>query len=388
MTHGTSIARLFRTVVMVAARRRVAPLAVAVLSLGLSVAPGWAAGPLTLVSSVTFGYRAFDVILDGTLAYVATEKGLTILDISNPTEPVVRGSVASIRSNRAYGLAKKGSFVYLAAGRGGMQVIDVSNPSEPLTVGRGWVGGIIYDVAVHPTASAAYAASYGGELYVWDITNPAAPRLTQQLGVLSWRGSSASNLESMRELTDSGSAYVTGVSTAGNYVFAGDWNYGGLYVWDSSDPLHLTFKGTHRTICLFRSEADVARGVVYMLVTWARWSGVYTVPLSLLDPFVETRWDTCAVCGHEPSSVYMDGGGIGISPNGTYVISAGGRNYGELRIIDVSDPADLVTVAMVPIGRHYLRNGQGMGVAARGNHIYVAAGMMGFRVYSFPGLSD
>ena len=38
----------------------------------------------------------------------------------------------------------------------------------------------------------------------------------------------------------------------------------------------------------------------------------------------------------------------------------------------------------IPIGNHSLKNGQGMGVAARGNLIDVAAGMMRVQVYSFP----
>ena len=356
------------------------------LLLVLPAMPAWAVGPLTFLNSVTFGYRAFDIIAEGNLAYVATEKGLTILDISNPTQPVVRGSAASIKGNRAYGLAKKGNFIYLAASRAGMQVIDVSNPSAPVTVTAASKGGIIYDVAVHPTANAAYAVSYGGELYVWDITNPAAPRLAQQLGILAWRGTSESNVTAMRNLTEDGSAYGTGVSTAGNFVFAGDWNYGGLYAWDSTNPLHLTFVGTHRTICLFRMEADVSRDVVYMLVTWARFSGLYTVPISLLQPVGETRADTCTVCGFEKSAVYMDGGGLAISPNGKYVVTAGGRSNGLLKVIDVTDPVNLEAVAQTTLGPHYLRNGQGMGVVARGNVIYVAAGMLGVRVYSFPGL--
>ncbi len=58
--------------------------------------PGRADGPLSdpALASVSVGSRAHDIILDGNFAYVATDKGLTILDLSrDPRHPVPRGSV-------------------------------------------------------------------------------------------------------------------------------------------------------------------------------------------------------------------------------------------------------------------------------------------------------
>jgi hypothetical protein len=369
-------------------RGRAALAVIAAVVVVLAASPGWSDGPLKLETSLKLGVRALDLILDGNLAYLATEKGLTIIDVSDPLHPVRRGSVLALKGNRSYGLAKKGSHIYLAAGRAGMQVIDVSNPDAPTTIGSAYVGGMIWDVAVHPTANAAYAASFRGQVQVFDISNPAAPRLTQRVGALSSRSDSERNLAAMRDLTPQGNAYVTGVSTAGNYVFAGDWNYGALYAWDSTDPLHLTFAGTHRTICLFRSEADLSRGVVYMLITWGRFSGLETIPISLLDPFDATAFDACPECGRQPSGISIDGGGVGFSSNGKYAFYAGGRGRGEVRIVDVRDPTNLRSVAVLPIGLHYTRLGQGMGIVPRGNHLFVAAGLLGLQVYSFPGLSD
>lgn len=393
MRHTNRIVHRLGAVVATMARQRMVSVILAAVLLALTASPGRGAGPgpgnLKLEASLPLGLVAFDVIIDGTIAYVATEKGLTIVDISNPVGPVVLGAALSVKGNASRGLAKKGSYVYLAAAKAGMQVIDVSNPKAPATVAIANEGGDIFQVAVHPTANAAYAASYRGQVLVWDISNPLKPRLTQKLGAIASRTDNEKNMLHMRNLKEGGSAYVTGVSAAGDYVFAGDWNYGALFAWKSSpDPLHLTFAGRHRTICLYRTVADPTRNVVYMLVTWARWTGVYTLPLSLLDPFESTAWDTCEACGEELLGMAADGGGIGLSPNGKYVIAAGGRGNGELRVIDVRDPVNLVSVAVVPLGKHQLGNSEGMGVVAKGNFLYVAAGMLGLRVYSFPGLSN
>jgi hypothetical protein len=366
--------------------------------LALTVVPGGADGPLTLVGSLPLGYRAHDIILDqaqADLAYVATEKGLAVVNISDPINPVLVATEPALRGNRSQGLAQKGSHLYLAAGKAGMQVIDVSNPADPVTIAGAWKGGTIYDVAVHPTANAAYAISYGGELYVWDISNPAAPVFRQQIGVLHWRGECDSCLARMRDLTPSGGAQTVGVSTAGNYVFAVDWNYGGMYAWDSSDPLHLTFAGTHRAPVSFRVEADLAHDAIYVLGTYSKTSGVHSVPVSLLDPFVPTYPPycttcptTCTVCDFVPSAVAMDGGGIGISSTGKYVFYVGGRGFGEIRVLDATDPGNLVTVASMPLGKHYLKTAQGEGIVSRGDHLYAAVGLLGVRVYRFPGLSS
>src|SRR5262245_55924771 len=326
--------------------------ALLVLAMVAAPAPKSAGAGLTLLTSVTLGYRAHDLILDGNFAYVATENGLTILDVSNlsnpPHTPQVRASVPATNRNRSQGLAKKGRYVFLAAGKAGMQVIDVNNPDDPhdpRTVANAWAGGNIFDVAVHPTANAAYAISYAGELWVWDIDglyapNPTPPVLKQRLGVLHWRGVCDICVERMRNLTPSGGAQSVGVSAAGNVVSAVDYNYGGYYAWDSTDPLHLTFIATARVPVSFRSEVDIERddghggkGVVYVLGTYSKGSGVHTVPLSVLrhapngviyPPYLRPagaptdEWcvgplDGAAPprCGFVPSAVPMDGGGIG-----------------------------------------------------------------------------
>src|SRR5262245_8194986 len=89
-------------------------------------------GPLTYLRSVPLAAMAHDILVEGDLAYVATDTGLTILDVSDPANPTVLGS--ALAPDVCQGLAKKGSYIYLAAATGGMQVIDVSKPDAPLTV--------------------------------------------------------------------------------------------------------------------------------------------------------------------------------------------------------------------------------------------------------------
>ena len=66
---------------------------VAAVMVTLLAMPGVARadGPLTLRAAINLGYRANDVVLDERAgfpyAYVATDKGLTILNIADPAHP-------------------------------------------------------------------------------------------------------------------------------------------------------------------------------------------------------------------------------------------------------------------------------------------------------------
>ena len=185
--------------------------------------PGRADGPLSdLLASVSVGSRAHDIVIDtipgvpGTYAFVATDRGLTILDISNPANPTVRGSELVGELQRELHARSRGQEpgagqegpVRLPGGAGSRgcrssmsptpitlrpsrtrsPTDDPVNRPDPRSPALAPQRGKIYHIAVHPTADAAYAASYNGELYVWDISTPAAPVLTQTLGVMLWGG--------------------------------------------------------------------------------------------------------------------------------------------------------------------------------------------------------
>jgi len=80
-----------------------------------------------------------NVAVSGSYAYVAGRfsYSLTVVDISNPASPVIRGSVVSSSLlNGAYGVAVSGSYAYVAAYlSNALVVIDISNPASPVIRG-------------------------------------------------------------------------------------------------------------------------------------------------------------------------------------------------------------------------------------------------------------
>ena len=140
-----------------------------------------AAGPLTHVTTVPLGTKAHDIVLQGDFAYVVTDLGLTIVDVSNPASPVVRGSVST---GKTQGVDVKGSYAYVASQTKDLRVIDISNPDAPTIIGLKAISGQTWDVALKDNI--VYVASFGGELYVFNIANPKDPILVKRIGLLKW----------------------------------------------------------------------------------------------------------------------------------------------------------------------------------------------------------
>ena len=141
--------------------------------------PAPAATALTFVRSMALPGKAHDIVIVPPHVFVATDTGMTILNISGPVSPdapiVVRSiAVGGSPTTKTQGLAVQGSRVYLASQAAGVQVVDISNIGNPRIVGAKTLPTPVWDVAVK--GNLVYAVTFGGELYVLDASNdsPAA----------------------------------------------------------------------------------------------------------------------------------------------------------------------------------------------------------------------
>ncbi len=81
--------------------------------------------PSILGTAATPG-SARGVAVSGTVAYVADDFALLVVDVSDPGSPVILGSVDT--PGNAAGVAVSGILAYVADQSSGLQVIDVSDP--------------------------------------------------------------------------------------------------------------------------------------------------------------------------------------------------------------------------------------------------------------------
>ena len=345
-----------------------------------------AAGPLTQIGGwLSLASSAHDVVVQGDFAYVVTDLGLKIVDLSAlPAAPIVRGSVALF--GKSYGVTVAGSYAYVANLSKDLQIVDVSDPDAPVLVKSKALPGSSWDVAVK--GQIAYVASLNGELYLLDVSNPLNPVQIDVLGLPAWSsaGSDPTNLAKLNNYVTAGGAKVTGVSVSGDRLFATDWNYGRIYYYNVAQPHNPVFAGTHYAPFILRVEGDPAGQAVYGLSAFGATSGIYSVLLSTLGPTFSTRHNTCTGCDYL-ASPQTDFGGLAVSQNSRYVMYIAGKQ-GVVRVVDVTDPTNMVNAGSVAMPAHGAKLAQSMGVAQYGDYIIAAGAVLGVGVFQFPGLTQ
>ncbi|MCW9681474.1 cadherin domain-containing protein, partial [Dolichospermum planctonicum UHCC 0167] len=157
----------------------------------------------------------------GNYAYVTPYSKLQIIDISNSTTPILKGTYNI--SGDAYGIQIVGNYAYVANGHLGLQIIDISNPTIPILKGTYYTSGQPYGVQI--AGSYAYVAVSSSGLEIIDISDPTIPILK---GTYDTSGTAES------------------VQVVGNYAYVAD-NNSGLQIIDISNPLTPTLKGNYNT---------------------------------------------------------------------------------------------------------------------------------------------
>jgi hypothetical protein len=120
------------------------------------------------------------LVVAGTSAYVLCDRGLVIVDISDPVKPRVAASIGapSIRSATAVAVQFRYAFVTDADG---LKVIDVTVPERPRVVSAATVP-IASANGLYVARTYAYVASGAQGLTIVDVERPEQPRVDQVFG--------------------------------------------------------------------------------------------------------------------------------------------------------------------------------------------------------------
>jgi parallel beta-helix repeat protein len=249
------------------------------------------------------------VVVVGETAYVADlNSGLRIVDVSDPGDPDQVGSYEPL--GYATALAVAGDHAYVATATQGMRVVDVSDPASPVEVGTYGIQGKAVGVAMADgyACVAVMCPDVGAGLHVVDISEPAHPTRA------SFRPE------------------VTGcyrdIAAAGRTAYvANEW---GLELIDVSTP-------TTPTLFSFvdlqgeeewgaTTGVDVSGALAYV----AGDNGLSIVDVS--DPISPKLIERSEAFGH-----LLD---VAVAGSMAYVTGGGTC----LKVIDISDPSDLIQV--------------------------------------------
>jgi len=159
------------------------------------------------------GGAAEDIIVKGQLAFVSFfDKGLYVLDISNPAQPTVVAQLPIPGNARSIDIVN--DYAYIAGWESGLNIVDISDPAAPRLVGH-------YD-----TKGSAWGADVShGHAYIWDW----------------WGGVMAVNVENPQQPQLVGKYHARGTIISlrqkGNYLYTANGS-GGVQVFDINNPLN------------------------------------------------------------------------------------------------------------------------------------------------------
>jgi uncharacterized repeat protein (TIGR01451 family) len=317
------------------------------------------------------GGASLGVYVQGDYAYIGEGPRLTILDISDPSDPTLVGKTDPL-PGVVQNVTVSGSYAYVADKGGGLRVVDVSDPANPSEVGVYVAPADV--LGVYVVDSTAYVAAGGSGLRVVNVSDPADP---VELGFRVVPGIASG-------------VYVSGTLAhiAGGYF--------GLRVVDVSSPTNPVEIGFHNTPG-YATDVHVSGGTAY--VADGPDGGLRAVdvgnPISPVEVgFYDTSGDAYGVYVREGTAYVADGwGGLRVldvsDPTNPSAVGAHGSaafdvhisgntaylaDYGGLHVVDVSNPANLTWVGNCDI------LGSALGTYIDGSTAYVAAADDGLRV--------
>ncbi len=360
-------------------------------------------------------------------AYAACDgQGLGVMDVSVPA-PSEWHSHTVPTPGHALAIAAADSHVYLADYEGGIRSYDVSTPGTPAEIGAHSTPGFAHNITLSGDL-AGVACWHGHDMELFDISEPARPvylagarignfgtdvvisgdyAFATSVGTASWFAiHDISRPEAPRKLWDTeGSAHSLAVSDDHAYVPRA----GRLHTWDVSDPEAPVDRGSC-SLSTYPDDMLVSGGYAYLAcgpdgmvvldvsdprqprevaaVDTPDWAS--SVALAGRYAFVGDGtslrvFDTASptapaeVSALEPAEGRIED----VAVLGSYLYAAD-RYYG-LRIIGISDPLNLVEAGGIEIpegaGGEYATPVGTCGVAAQGNHVYVAVFGWGILVF-------
>ncbi|UCG53329.1 MAG: Ig-like domain-containing protein [Candidatus Latescibacterota bacterium] len=241
---------------------------------------------------------AYDVAVDGDLAFVTDDTGLHVIDITDVVGATLLGSYTEADTGR--GVTCDGDLVFVAARGDGLQIIDVSDPTNPQLEGNVSTPGQAFDVKV--SGNYAYVAVYDQGVVSVDITDPTNPGVVD-----TWNPGSPD--------------YCRGLELHGDWLFLAAGTHG-IQVLNIMDPTDITQVGSYDIGSTSASDIAVSGDLAY--VAYGE-DGIRV--LDIEDP-------TSPV---EIGSQGVVDAAYGLAVDGDYLVVATLDGYTEY---DVSDPTD------------------------------------------------
>src|SRR5665213_2062240 len=295
---------------------------------------------INLVGSV--GGSCNGLAAQGNYTYVGEGRGLLVLNVSTPSNPIRVGQVALPGLVKGVALLPPNNqYAYVADQEGGLQVVDVSNPSTPKVAGFYSTTNPISTVAVSIFGGRAYVADEDAGLELFDLSNPTKPALLSSTNI------------------GSGEAII--VRASANGVFAYVSTGGSLCIVDVSNPLSPVLRG----------QTSINGGSTYSIALAGNYiyAAAFSGSLEIIDI---SNTNAPADVGQAPSILWPSA----VTSAGGYIYAA--SDLGQSSLYTFAPSGSSLTL----IGKTAsTTSSYGYSLLVSGTTAYVSGGSTGFEIF-------
>ncbi|MDF2577802.1 MAG: Ig family protein [Chlamydiales bacterium] len=332
-------------------------------------------------SGSSFLLGAYDLKVVGNYTYVIStnlisatvDAGLTILDTSDPYNPVFKGQLAIGKA--LSDLEVYGNYLYISSRIGNyLKIIDVSDPTNPIQVGSFTINlaGLYYPASMCIQGNKLYISSSGNKICIYDLSTPTSPTLLTSLvdgtnlalttpyekpyGMcvqgnylyyLSYPTGTTYQITvvdiSTTPPTIAGTESISqfyAIAVRGNYLFV---HRGSLAIYNISDPSNITSVSTVSGFAITSSGSNACGIVVegnYVYLSGGGDSKVAVIDISdISQPYLVKTIESSNGPGGGTFGEYIPGldAPIGIAVKGNFLYAAD-RDGNDLSIIQLDLP--------------------------------------------------
>jgi hypothetical protein len=135
-------------------------------------------GPFRELGRCDFGV-AYNVFVEGGIAYVTGNRGVQIIDVKNPSEP---RPISQIRiDDGAFGIFVEQKIAYIAGQKDGLFIADVSDPGAPDIIGAYSEKKGMYHEDIIVQKNHGFVSLRDGRLVVLDVSDKSEPKRIGEL---------------------------------------------------------------------------------------------------------------------------------------------------------------------------------------------------------------
>ncbi|MEI7728303.1 MAG: tail fiber domain-containing protein [Verrucomicrobiota bacterium] len=258
-----------------------------------------------LAGSAGVGNNAQSIAVAGRYAYVLYSGGntLNIFDVGNPTAPISVGSVGTDSNPAA--IALNGRYAYVVnSGSNTLQVFNVANPAAPVSLGSVTTSNMPLSIAV--AGRYAYVTGNSGRFQIFDLSNYPLPASVGSASI---------------------GANAHCVAVAGRYAYIVSYSANTLQVFDVSNPAAPASAGTTSTGTGGPMAVAVAGRYAYMVNILSNTLQVYELGGAYLQHFEAGTTVTGTLQSRDTVSV-----GKNLDVSGGLTVSGSARISGGLSV--------------------------------------------------------